>query len=230
MHICGFYKTTLLDYPGKVAATIFLGGCNFRCPFCHNGDLVLHSKDMETYEEEEILSFLKKRKNVLEGVCITGGEPTLWEELLGFIRKIKELGYLVKLDTNGSNPEMLTELMDDGLLDYIAMDVKAPSEDYEKLCGVKADMEKIDRSIQLIKQGKVSYEFRTTVVSKLHTKESILKIGKWLRGAENYYLQSYQETEKNICKGFSAMKKEELFALKGDLEKEIKNVKVRGVS
>lgn len=229
MKICGLNKTTLLDYPGTVAATIFVGGCNFRCPFCHNGDLVLHSKEMQEYSEDEILSFLKKRKNVLEGVCVTGGEPTLFEELPEFIKKIKDLGYRVKLDTNGSHPQMLAELMEKKWVDYVAMDIKAPLDKYDKVCGVPVDLDKIERSVELLKCGEIAYEFRTTIVRELHTKEDILEIGKWLSGAEHYYLQSYQETDKNICQGFSAMDKEELFELEKTLQAYVKNVKLRGV-
>ena len=229
MKICGLNKTTLLDYPGCVAATIFVGGCNFRCPFCHNGDLVLCSNELPKYTEEELFSFLKKRKNVLEGVCITGGEPTLYKELPAFVAKIKALGYKVKLDTNGSNPEMLCNLVEEGLLDYVAMDVKAPLEDYDKVSGVTVDIKKIKQSVEFLKKGEICYEFRTTVVKELHTEEGILEIGKWLLGAENYFLQSYRETDKNLSVGFSAMEKERLFALEDKLKSYIKNVKVRGV-
>lgn len=229
MKICGLNKTTLLDYPGCVAATVFFGGCNFRCPFCHNGDLVLQSAQMSGYSEEEVLTFLKKRRNVLEGVCVTGGEPTLYWELPGFIKKIKALGYKVKLDTNGSNPEMLSELVESGLIDYVAMDIKAPVETYQKVCGAFVDMDKINKSVEFLKEGKVLYEFRTTVVKELHTEEDILKIGEWICGADRYYLQSYQESEKNICTGFSEMEKEKLFDLEKKLTGYVKYVKVRGV-
>lgn len=229
MKICGLNKTTLLDYPGCVAATVFVGGCNFRCPFCHNGDLVLCSGEMSGYSEEEVLTFLKKRKTVLEGVCITGGEPTLYKELPDFISKIKSLGYKVKLDTNGSNPEMLETLTEGQMLDYVAMDVKAPIRDYDKVCGVTVDIEKIKQSVEFLKKGQISYEFRTTVVKELHSEDEIMEIGKWLLGAENYFLQSYRETDKNLTVGFSAMEKERLLALEDKLKKYVKNVKVRGI-
>lgn len=229
MKICGLNKTTLLDYPGCVAATVFVGGCNFRCPFCHNGDLVLHSAKMKEYSEEEILTFLNKRKNVLEGVCVTGGEPTLYSDLPEFIAKIKSMGYKVKLDTNGSNPKMLKQLAEGNLLDYVAMDIKAPISGYHKVCGVQVNTESVQQSVAFLKQGVIPYEFRTTVVKELHTKQDIMEIGQWILGAENYYLQSYRETDENICKGFSAMEKEELFELEMELKKSIKNVKVRGV-
>ena len=229
MKICGLTKTTLLDYPGCVAATVFVGGCNFRCPFCHNGDLVLHSAKMKEYSEEEILTFLNKRKNVLEGVCVTGGEPTLYNDLPEFIAKIKAMGYKVKLDTNGSNPKMLLQLVEGKLVDYVAMDIKAPISGYNKVCGVQVNTGSVQQSVAFLKQGVIPYEFRTTVVKELHTKQDILEIGQWILGAENYYLQSYRETDENICKGFSAMEKEELFELEKGLKKYLKNVKVRGV-
>ena len=229
MKICGLNKTTLLDYPGCVAATIFVGGCNFRCPFCHNGDLVLHSGKMDSYSQEEIFAFLKKRKNVLEGVCVTGGEPTLCKELPEFIGEIKKLGYKVKLDTNGSNPEMLKELVENGVVNYVAMDIKAPMENYDKVSGMTVDVKKIEQSVALLKNGKVPYEFRTTVVKELHTKEDFEKIGQWLMGAERYYLQSYQETDKNISKGYSALTKDELLEIAELLKKYIKNVELRSV-
>lgn len=229
MKICGLNKTTLLDYPGCVAATIFVGGCNFRCPFCHNGDLVLHSGKMDSYSQEEIFTFLKKRKNVLEGVCVTGGEPTLCKELPEFIGEIKKLGYKVKLDTNGSNPEMLKELVENDVVNYVAMDIKAPMENYDKVSGMTVDVKKIEQSVALLKNGKVPYEFRTTVVKELHTKEDFEKIGQWLMGAERYYLQSYQETDKNISKGYSALAKDELLEIAELLKKYIKNVELRSV-
>ncbi len=229
MKICGLNKTTLLDYPGCVSATIFVGGCNFRCPFCHNGDLVLCSNELPKYSEEEVFSFLEKRKNVLEGVCVTGGEPTLYNELPNFIEKIKALGYKVKLDTNGSNPAMLKELVKEKLVDYVAMDIKAPVYNYDKVCGALVDIEKIKESVEFLKEKSVPYEFRTTVVKELHSKEDIIEIGKWLVGAENYYLQNYQETDKNLSHGFFPMEEAEIMALKEALKNYVENVKVRGV-
>ena len=174
---------------------------------------------MKEYSEENVLNFLNKRKNVLEGVCVTGGEPTLYSDLPEFIVKIKAMGYKVKLDTNGSNPKMLLQLVEGKLVDYVAMDIKAPVSGYNKVCGVQVDTESVQRSVTYLKQGDVPYEFRTTVVKELHTKQDILEIGRWILGAENYYLQSYRETDENICKGFSAMEKEELFELEKELKK-----------
>lgn len=229
MKICGLTKTTLLDYPGKVAATIFFGGCNFCCPFCHNGDLVLHSGEMEGYEEDEIIAFLKKRKNVLEGVCVTGGEPTLYKELPKFIEKIKSLGYFVKLDTNGSNPKMVSELIEQKSIDYVAMDIKAPLYKYNKASGTIVDKEKVEECVKLLLQGKVEYEFRTTLVKEMHTIEDVLKIGDWILGAKHYYLQNYQDTDKNIQTGFHQMEKDDLFLIKEKLKERGINVILRGV-
>ncbi len=164
MQICGLQKTTLLDYPGRVAATIFTFGCNFRCPYCHNMNLVEPEHKPEIFSKEEIMSFLKKRAGILEGVCITGGEPTIDPELVELVREIKELGYCVKLDTNGTNPVMLEELIEEELIDYAAMDIKTGFSDYERVAGVShPDIESISRSIRLLIKGKLFYEFRTTL-------------------------------------------------------------------
>lgn len=200
MLILGLNKTTLLDYPGRVAATVFTGGCNFRCPFCHNGNLVLKPALQEAYSEEEVLSFLEKRRNLLKGVCITGGEPTLQADLVEFILKIKNLGYAVKLDTNGYEPAVLKELLLKGLLDYVAMDVKNCPEKYERTAGKENfRIEKIEKSMALLKKSEIDYEFRTTVVRELHEKDDILKIGEWIAGCPHYFLQQYQDNENVMC-------------------------------
>lgn len=223
MLIAGLNKTTLLDYPGRVAATIFTGGCNFRCPFCHNGDLVLKPSSLEMISEEEVLSFLQKRKNVLKGVCITGGEPTLQADLPDFLRKIKEMGYQIKLDTNGYLPEVLKTLLDEELLDYVAMDIKSSKEKYGLVAGLeKMDTDRIERSMELLKNSGISYEYRTTVVKGLHTTEDILEIGKWIEMEPfvGYYLQAYRENEKSILnlssrrtEVFASFTKEEMQAM-----------------
>lgn len=196
MQIAGFNKVTLLDYPERVAATVFVSGCNFRCPFCHNGGLVLESSDDVWIDPQEIFSFLHKRKNVLKGVCITGGEPTLQPDLEEFIRKVKSLGYQVKLDTNGYMPDVLAGLLNAGLLDYVAMDIKNCPEKYAGTVGMpqgQFQIERIERSMELLKRGSVEYEFRTTVVKPLHTGEDIRKIGKWIAGCPHYFLQQYRD-------------------------------------
>lgn len=202
MKILGIQKTTLLDFPGHVAATIFVGGCNFRCPFCHNGDLVLSPGELSPFSEEEILAFLKKRQGILDGVCITGGEPTLQPDLELFIRKIKSLDYQVKLDTNGYRPEVLQSLLEQGLLDYVAMDIKASRENYSLATGLSPrtmDIERIEKSVCLLMESKIDYEFRTTVVKGIHTIRDFEQIGEWLRDCRAYYLQSYTENENIIA-------------------------------
>lgn len=198
MLIAGLNKTTLLDYPGRVAATIFVGGCNFRCPFCHNGGIVLDPASQGIYEEADVLAFLKKRKNLLKGVCITGGEPTLQGDLPEFLCRVKRLGYQVKLDTNGYKPEVLKGLLEKGLLDYVAMDIKNCPEKYGMSVGMDKQWkgaDQIERSITLLKNSGIDYEFRTTVVKELHTREDLLKIAEWIKGCPRYFLQQYQDSE-----------------------------------
>lgn len=200
MEIHGFNKTTLLDYPGYVAATIFTGSCNFRCPFCHNAGLVLDPKGQEIISEEEVLTYLQKRKGILDGVCITGGEPTLQPDLKDFIKKIKDLGYLVKLDTNGYRPEVLWELLREDLLDYVAMDIKASRERYALAAGVKnLDLARIEESVGILKSCAIPHEFRTTVVKGIHDIQEFEAIGRWLEGSKAYYLQAFQENENMLC-------------------------------
>lgn len=194
MKIHGFQRTTLLDYPGYVAATVFTGGCNFRCPFCQNGSLVLEPESQPLIPEKEVLAHLKKRQGILEGVCITGGEPALENDLREFILKCRELGYLVKLDTNGYRPEILRKLLQEELLDYVAMDIKASPENYGRATGCpECDMERIRESIRLLQTSGISYEFRTTAVKGIHTMEEFEQIGKLLTGSKVYYLQAYQD-------------------------------------
>lgn len=230
MNILGFQKTTLLDYPGHVAATVFTGGCNFYCPFCHNKGLVNIIPGEGMYAEEDILSHLEKRKDILDGVCVTGGEPTLQPDLEDFLRKIKSLGLLVKLDTNGSRPAVLRRLLESQLLDYVAMDIKAAPEKYSPVSGCEEIcMEDIRESIRLLMQGGVPYEFRTTVVKGLHSPEEFEEIGKLIRGCQRYYLQSYRESEQVIAPGFEAFSKEEMEEIAERARKYIDKVELRGV-
>lgn len=230
MEIHGFAKTTLLDYPKHVAATVFFGGCNFRCPFCHNGDLVLTPGQVPIIPEEDVFAYLKKRQGIIEGVCITGGEPTLQPDLETFIRKIKDMGYLVKLDTNGYRPEVLSSLLEKELLDYVAMDIKNSKEKYPLTVG-KADLDirKIEDSVHLLISGKTPYEFRTTVVKELHCIDDMKHIGQWITGAEGYFLQNYRDTEKVISPGFSECSKEELLEMQSLLRSFVPNTQIRGV-
>jgi pyruvate formate lyase activating enzyme len=190
MKIGGFQKTSLLDYPGLISAIIWTIGCNFRCPFCYNKNLVFG--DVELYPEEEILSFLEKRKGLLEGLVITGGEPLLQEDIVDFADKVKKLDYLIKIDTNGSYPEKLKELIDKKLIDYVAMDVKAPKDKYNQLTNAKTDVSKIEKSIEIIKADVPDYEFRTTFVPGFLKKEDIIEIAKWLDGAKLFYIQQFK--------------------------------------
>ena len=205
MLIKGFQKLTLLDYPGQVAATIFVGGCNFNCSYCYNTDLVVNSNSMRTIPEEEIFKELEKRKKMLDGVVICGGEPTIYSNLREFIEKIKKLGFLVKLDTNGSNPEMIKKLIDEKLIDYVALDIKGPKERYNEFVGKKVDVKKIQESIDILKEGRVDYEFRSTIVPTLHTKEDVIEMAKWIRGTKRYYLQNFRP-EKTIDPKFEKIK------------------------
>jgi len=196
MQIHGFNKTTLLDYPEHIAATVFTGGCNFRCPFCHNGELVLDPGCQPLIPEEEVLSYLKKRQGILQGVYVTGGEPTLQKDLKDFLRKIKELGYPIKLDTNGYMPGVLWDLMQEHLIDYVAMDIKASRDNYARAAGLPhMDISRIEESIGILKSSGIPYEFRTTVVRGIHTVVEFEKIGKWIAGCPAYYLQNYEENE-----------------------------------
>ncbi|MFG6355595.1 MAG: anaerobic ribonucleoside-triphosphate reductase activating protein [Acetatifactor sp.] len=205
MQIHGLNKTTLLDYPGHVAATIFTGGCNMRCPFCQNSGLVLSPQQQPEISEEETLSFLEKRKGILEGVCITGGEPTLQADLENFIRRIREMGYLIKLDTNGYRPGVLRRLLEQELLDYVAMDIKASRERYPIACGLpNVDLSLIEESVELLKKSRIPYEFRTTVVKGIHSPDEFTAIGQWLQGCNAYYLQSYRDSPQVMQPGYGS--------------------------
>ena len=190
MKIGGFQKTSLLDYPDRISAIVWVSGCNFRCPFCYNKNLALGTTEL--FPEDEILSFLSKRKEQLEGVVISGGEPLFQGDIVDFIEKIKKNRYPIKVDTNGAFPEKLGELLEKQLVDYIAMDVKAPKRKYRELVGVDVDISKIEASIDLIKNKAPAYEFKTTFLPDLLKKEDIIEIAKWIEGADAYYLQQFK--------------------------------------
>ena len=225
-------KTTLLDFPGHVACTIFTGGCNFRCPFCHNAELL----DMNlpaVYSEEEIFAFLEKRKHTLEGVAITGGEPTLQKDLKQFIRNIRErFGLRIKLDTNGFRPSVLRELLDEELLDYAAVDIKSGPSGYGKAVGIAdIDLAPIRESIEILRRGAIPYEFRTTVVKGLHETRDFEEIGQLIEGCSNYYIQSYRDDGNVLNReaGFGAFTKAELLAFLEIVRSHVGHAELRGV-
>ncbi|KKR21193.1 MAG: hypothetical protein UT50_C0011G0010 [Candidatus Moranbacteria bacterium GW2011_GWA2_39_41] len=196
MILGGFQKLTLLDYPGKIATTVFTLGCSFRCPFCHNPELVDLRLAHNEESEKEFFEFLARRVGKLEGVCVTGGEPTIQPDIIEFIQKIKKMGFLVKLDSNGTRPDVLKKIIDQKLVDYIAMDIKSSLENYDKTTGSKVDKDRIRLSVNMIMHSKIPHEFRTTVVPGLHSEKDFDDIAKWIDGAENYFLQEYREEQK----------------------------------
>ena len=231
MLLKGLQKLTLLDYPGKMAATVFTGGCNFLCPFCHNASLVLGERVRETASlpEEEFFSFLKKRVGILEGVCVSGGEPTLGADILPFLNKIKELGFLVKLDTNGYRPKVLKAAVEEGLVDYVAMDIKNSRELYGITVGLENfDISPIIESTEFLMSGKVDFEFRTTLVRELHHELDIIEIGKWLRGNEKYFLQTFRDSGDLISADFGGYDENETDLLLNMLKTYIPNAQKRG--
>lgn len=230
MRIQGFQKTTLLDYPGHLACTIFLGSCNFRCPFCHNASLVLHPESAETISEVEIFETLKKRQGILEGVCITGGEPTLQKDLPDFIKRIKEFGLYVKLDTNGTNPSMLASLLENKQIDYVAMDIKNSKKKYQQTIGLSEfRLDHVEESVALLLQGAVPYEFRTTVVKEYHELTDFEEIGAFISGAENYFLQCYKDSADIIQSGLTAPSKQSLQEMLHIVSPYVKQASIRGI-
>ena len=236
MKIQGLQKLTLLDYPGKIACTVFLGGCNFRCPFCHNGGLALGGDSDGIMSVEELLSFLDSRRGRLQGVCVSGGEPTLHSDLPELIGEIKSRGFEVKLDTNGTNPEMLRSLIESRLIDYVAMDIKNSPDKYEITAGLNSKfeiqnsklIESVKQSAEFLMQGGVDFEFRTTLVKELHTDDDIENIGKWLEGSEKYFLQTYRDEGDLLVGGFTAFTTAETDRLLQLLKKYVPNAEIRG--
>ena len=229
MIIKGLQKTTLLDFPGKVACTVFTAGCNFRCPFCHNASLVISPDMSDTISEDDIFAFLKKRCGILDGVCITGGEPLLQRDIEDFIKKIRELGLAVKLDTNGAYPERLRSIINKGLVDYVAMDIKNSKEKYALTAGASVDIEKISESVRILMTSDVEYEFRTTVVRELHSPEDVKSIGKWIAGADRYFLQSFTDSGEIIGDGYSAHSPQDMGELLEIAKQYIPSAALRGI-
>ena len=223
---------TLLDFPQHVAAVVFTGGCDLRCPFCHNSPLVTAIDPAEKYNTEDVLKYLSSRKKLLDGVAISGGEPLLQVDIAGFIQKIKEMGFKVKLDTNGSFPDKLGELVEEKLVDYIAVDIKNCREKYPQTVGVPSyDLKNLDRSMEILKNGGIDYEYRTTVVKQLHTVEDIIKIGEWIEGAPRYFLQNFADSGRliNESAGYTAHDKETLLRMKAAVSPFVGDVQIRGI-
>lgn len=230
MQIHGLQKMTLLDYPGKVACTVFTGHCNLRCPFCHNATLVLSPEDMPSYTENEVLSFLRGRQGLLDGVCVTGGEPLLQKDIVPFLQQVKALGFSVKLDTNGFQPAKLKEIVNAGLADYVAMDVKNCSDKYAETVGLtKPDMNAVEESIDFLLSGAVDFEFRTTVVHELHTVRDIEQLAHRIQGAPRYFLQRFVDSGNLIGTNLSAPSDEEMRQMQAAAARYVKNTQLRGV-
>ena len=230
MNIQGLQKLTLLDYPGKMACTIFTGGCNLRCPFCHNASIVLNPSAEGEFTVDEITAFLKKRQGILEGVVVTGGEPLMQKDIFEFIEGIRKLGYSVKLDTNGTYPEKLRELIDRGLVDYVAMDIKASPAGYPPAVGIGGyDISKITQSVNLLLEGRVDYEFRTTGVREFHSIFDMNALGEFIKGAKRHYLQAFRDSGELIGFGLSEVPKAEMEEMRQIMLNYVENCELRGV-
>ena len=228
MFFYGLQKLTLLDYPEKVACTLFTGGCNLRCPFCQNSELVVPNLYPEPLNFDHIFDFLQKRSSILDGICISGGEPLLHEDLSLYLKQFRNLGYTIKLDTNGCFPEHLKKLLNDGLIDYVAMDIKNSKKHYYKTAGVSSiNLKAIEESVQFLLQNSIPYEFRTTVVKEFHTESDFISIGEWLRGAHTYYLQNFISSSYVLESNLHGFSKEELERFQTILLPYISNTKIR---
>lgn len=230
MKLAGLQKLTLLDFPGIMAAVVFTAGCNFRCPFCHNASLVEGSND-DFLSTDEVLKFLKLRQGILEGVVITGGEPLLHKDIDTFIKEIKNLGYKVKVDTNGTNPTLLKRLVEQKLVDYVAMDIKHSPLEYEKAVGTNNfSMTAVEESKEFLLSDKIDYEFRTTIVKGIHTKEGIINLAKWIEGAKRYYLQHYKASDGVLAPtGLDAFSKDEMEEILSEVSHFVKKSEIRGI-
>lgn len=230
MNIQGLQKLTLLDYPGKVACTIFTGGCNFRCPFCHNSDLVVGDLTDSALVNEQIMAFLHKRRGLLDGVCISGGEPLLQADIAQLLSDIRSLGYQIKLDTNGSQPAMLKALAAEGLVDYVAMDIKNAPSKYAMTIGIDDyDLSPIKESVAFLLEGTMKYEFRTTVVQELHEAEDFVQIGQWINGAQKYFLQGFVASERVLVSGLHSATMAEMQSYQALLRSSVPQTEIRGV-
>ncbi len=229
MNIYTINKTTLIDYPGHLAASVYTGGCNMRCIYCHNAPLVTGVASLETISEDEFFAFLDKRKNILHGVCISGGEPTLSPDLPQFIDRIRSYGLKIKLDTNGTDPDIIRDLISSEKIDMIAMDIKSYPEDYPRICDCAVSIDDIKRSAGIIMDSPIDYEFRTTVPRGIFTADHMMKIGQWLQGAKAYFLQAFKEADTCMTQGLEEPLKEELEVLLSALLPYIPSAKIRGI-
>ncbi len=230
MIIQGLQKLTLLDYPGRVACTVFTAGCNLRCPFCHNAGLVTHIDRSNIISEEELFSFLKKRQGILDGVCVSGGEPLLMPDIIPFIEKIKSFGFLVKLDTNGTFFERLREIVEKGIVDYVAMDIKNSPQKYPMTAGCESvDIDSVKKSVALLEENGIDHEFRTTVVRELHTEEDMKEIGKWLSGTKKYFLQGFIDSGDLIGQNYSAYSPAEMAKMLDIIRLSVPSASLRGI-
>lgn len=229
MELFGIEKLSLVDYDGKVASTVFTATCNFLCPFCQNSPLVTDAKNLTAIPEEEVLDYFSKRRGVLDGVCITGGEPTLQKDLPEFCKKVKDLGLSVKVDTNGTNPQMVKYLYENGLCDYFAVDIKNAKENYAKIIGFKTfDTKKVEETVNYLMTSGVDYEFRTTLVKEFHTASDMENIGKWIKGAKNYALQKFKDTGSCIESGLNPVDDNTAKEFLEIVKKYVPNAKLRG--
>jgi len=230
MVISGLQKLTLLDYPGRTACTVFTPFCNWRCPFCHNAALVLRGEEQPVLDEKEFFAFLSRRKGLLDGVAVTGGEPTLHKDLPDFLRRVKDMGFAVKLDTNGTHPAMLRTVLEEGLADYVAMDIKAGRANYPSVTGtLRPGLEAVEESAALLMAGNTDFEFRTTVVRELHATEDFRDIAQWLAGEEKYFLQAFKDSGDILAGDFSAFSREEMEKFRAALAPSIPRTEIRGM-
>lgn len=229
MIVCGYEKFSMVDFDEKIACTVFTGGCNFRCPFCHNGALVVGNVKAEQIDEHEVFDYLEKRKGLVDAVCVTGGEPTLQSDLKDFLRKVRDMGYLTKLDTNGLRPDVLKDVLKEKLVDYVAMDVKNSLQKYAVTVGLESvDTSKIKESINTLLSSDVEYEFRTTLIKEFHTAGDMEKIADTINGAQRYFMQKYKDNEECISHGFSPIEKDEAEKFKAFFDGKVAKIGLRG--
>jgi len=229
MIVCGFEKFSMVDYDTKIACTVFTGGCNFRCPFCHNGSLVIGNLQAQQIDINEVYDYLEKRKGLVDAVCVTGGEATLQKDLPEFYERVRSMGYMTKLDSNGLKPDVLKSLLDKNLLDYVAMDIKNSKAKYPLTTGVEnVDLSKIEESVNILKSSSIEYEFRTTLIKEFHTFDDMKEIAEWVNGAKRYFMQHYKDNDGCISHGYTAIEKAEAEEFKKLFENKVQIIGMRG--